>query len=334
MTLMTDRLKLRPLEREDLRFVHELDNNETVMHYWFEEPYESFVELEELFNKHIHDQSERRFIIHVGGEQRVGLVELVEIDQLHRRAEFLVMVAPDHQGRGYATAATRLAISYAFKVLNLYKLYLLVDVDNAPAIHIYERDADRNPGDEVLPGRVAPNVECRLVDAQEAQLDRSSRHRPPGQDCFNLRERQRRPSLYIADTHIAQRQIGVDAVPAGFDATDTDRLAEMLADHLFDVGSIGLDIGQDAIAQQQHQCDEAEIDDPENPDQGAPKTRSVAAREERNQRVESVVKRWPQLFRAHHQTITCGSLCLSSGRVTRMACSIESVEGAIVPGNG
>ena len=33
-----------------------------------------------------------------------------------------------------STAATRLAISYAFKVLNLYKLYLLVDVDNAPAI--------------------------------------------------------------------------------------------------------------------------------------------------------------------------------------------------------
>jgi diamine N-acetyltransferase len=33
-------LRLRPLEREDLRFVHELDNNESVMHYWFEEPYE------------------------------------------------------------------------------------------------------------------------------------------------------------------------------------------------------------------------------------------------------------------------------------------------------
>ena len=132
-------VQLRPLERSDLPFVHRLNNNRNVMGYWFEEPYESFVELEELFNKHIHDQSERRFIIHVGGEQRVGLVELVEIDQLHRRAEFLVMVAPDHQGRGYATAATRLAISYAFKVLNLYKLYLLVDVDNAPAIHIYER---------------------------------------------------------------------------------------------------------------------------------------------------------------------------------------------------
>jgi diamine N-acetyltransferase len=48
------------------------------------------------------------------------------------------MIAPEQQGRGYARAATRLGINYAFRVLNLYKLYLLVDVDNARAIRIYD----------------------------------------------------------------------------------------------------------------------------------------------------------------------------------------------------
>lgn len=129
---------LRPLERGDLHFVHQLNNNRNVMGYWFEEPYESFVELEELFRKHIHDQSERRFIVEDREGTRAGLVELVEIDHLHRRAEFLVMISPDLQRRGYARAATTLAINYAFRVLNLYKLFLLVDVDNAAAIHIYE----------------------------------------------------------------------------------------------------------------------------------------------------------------------------------------------------
>jgi diamine N-acetyltransferase len=129
---------LRPLERGDLHFVHVLNNNRSMMGYWFEEPYESFVELEELFRKHIHDQSERRFIAQDGAQERVGLVELVEIDLLHRRAEFLVMIAPEQQRRGYARAATRLAINYAFRVLNLNKLYLLVDVDNTRAIRIYE----------------------------------------------------------------------------------------------------------------------------------------------------------------------------------------------------
>ncbi len=136
-------VSLRPLERSDLHFVHVLNNNRSVMGYWFEEPYESFVELEELYRKHIHDQSERRFIVeHESTEtqahERVGLVELVEIDHLHRRAEFLIMISPDFQQHGYAKAATRSAINYAFRVLNLYKLYLLVDVDNAAAIKVYE----------------------------------------------------------------------------------------------------------------------------------------------------------------------------------------------------
>lgn len=137
---------MRPLERSDLHFVHVLNNNRRVMGYWFEEPYESFVELEELYRKHIHDQSERRFIVENEAHERVGLVELVEIDHLHRRAEFLIMISPEHQGQGLAKAATRRAISYAFRVLNLYKLYLLVDVDNASAVHIYEQAGFQHEG--------------------------------------------------------------------------------------------------------------------------------------------------------------------------------------------
>ncbi len=135
---MPETLILRPLEREDLRFVHELDNNETVMHYWFEEPYEAFVELADLYDRHIHDQSERRFIAEVDGE-RVGLVELVEINHIHRRAEFQIIIAPAHQGKGHATQATQLAMDYAFTVLNLYKLYLIVDCDNERATNVYRK---------------------------------------------------------------------------------------------------------------------------------------------------------------------------------------------------
>ncbi|MCL9669528.1 spermidine N1-acetyltransferase [Rosenbergiella epipactidis] len=131
-------IKLRPLEREDLRFVHQLDNNATVMRYWFEEPYEAFVELSDLYDKHIHDQSERRFVVEHEGE-KAGLVELVEINHIHRRAEFQIIIAPDHQGKGLANKATRAAMEYGFSVLNLYKLYLIVDKENEKAIHIYSK---------------------------------------------------------------------------------------------------------------------------------------------------------------------------------------------------
>lgn len=130
---------LRPLEREDLPFVHGLDNNISVMRYWFEEPYEALVELVDIYEKHIHDQNERRFIVSLGGEENIGLVELTDIHQIHRNAEFHIIIAPEYQGHHFATEAARLAIEYSFSVLNLYKLYLVVDKENEKAVHIYQK---------------------------------------------------------------------------------------------------------------------------------------------------------------------------------------------------
>lgn len=138
-TLSLSDIKLRPLERNDLHFVHQINNNSNIMRYWFEEPYEAYVELVQLYDRHIHDQSERRFIIENGNGDLVGLVELVEINYIHRRGEFQILIAPAWQGRKYAERATQLAVDYAFGVLNLYKLYLFVDKENFKAIHIYKK---------------------------------------------------------------------------------------------------------------------------------------------------------------------------------------------------
>ncbi|ASN04914.1 spermidine N1-acetyltransferase [Virgibacillus necropolis] len=135
---MSKNPRLRPLEREDLEFVHELNNDADIMSYWFEEPYEAYMELQDLYDKHIHDQGERRFILEKD-TQKLGVVELVEIDHIHRRAEFQIIVDPKFQGNGYAVVATYLAMDYAFAVLNLHKLYLVVDKKNEKAIHVYEK---------------------------------------------------------------------------------------------------------------------------------------------------------------------------------------------------
>lgn len=132
-------LALRPLERQDLRFVHELNNDAKIMRYWFEEPYETFTELSQLYDQHVHDQRERRFVAFDSDGELVGLVELIELDYIHRRGEFQIIIAPNRQGRGFATRATRLAVEYAFKVLNLRKLYLIVDKSNVAAIRVYEK---------------------------------------------------------------------------------------------------------------------------------------------------------------------------------------------------
>lgn len=58
---------------------------------------------------------------------------------MHRRAEFQIIIAPEHQGKGIASRATKLAIEYGFGVLNLYKIVLIVDKENHKALHVYKK---------------------------------------------------------------------------------------------------------------------------------------------------------------------------------------------------
>ncbi|MGY2572365.1 spermidine N1-acetyltransferase [Vibrio sp. C8] len=136
---MKQNLSLRALERGDLRFIHNLNNNRNIMSYWFEEPYESFDELEELYNKHIHDNAERRFVVEDENKSLIGLVEIIEIDYIHRSAEFQIIITPEHQGKGYANTLINKALDYSFTILNLHKIYLHVATENEKALHLYEQ---------------------------------------------------------------------------------------------------------------------------------------------------------------------------------------------------
>ncbi|EHN59795.1 GNAT family N-acetyltransferase [Oenococcus kitaharae] len=130
--------KLRPLERKDLGFIHQLDNERATMAFWFEEPYESLDELTTLYDKHIHDERERRFVVDVDDEF-AGILELVDIDFLHRTTEIQIIIDRSFRGRGLATVAMRKGLDYAFNMINMFKVYLFVDVDNARGLHVYKK---------------------------------------------------------------------------------------------------------------------------------------------------------------------------------------------------
>ncbi|WP_167628715.1 GNAT family N-acetyltransferase [Listeria valentina] len=131
-------MHIRALEENDLNHIHELNNKLNVMAYWFEEPYESLSELKSLYQKHIYDESERRFVIIKEG-QFAGIIELVEIDYIHRNCEIQVIVKEEFQGEGLAQGAMEKGINYAFQILNLHKVFLYVDTENEGAVHIYKK---------------------------------------------------------------------------------------------------------------------------------------------------------------------------------------------------
>lgn len=84
-------MKLRPLEKRDLPYIYEQENSRKVMALWFEEPYTSFDELQILYDRHILDQTERRFVVEEN-DRFIGVVELMDIDTLHRHTEIQIII--------------------------------------------------------------------------------------------------------------------------------------------------------------------------------------------------------------------------------------------------
>src|SRR5699024_8833737 len=116
----------------------QLNKQSDKMYYYYEKHNKSITYIEKTYEKSNENKDISQFIIQKGDE-KIGYVGIFSIDPIHRKAEFGIMIDPQHQGHGYASTATRLAIDYAFATLNLHKLYLIVDCINEKAIHVYEK---------------------------------------------------------------------------------------------------------------------------------------------------------------------------------------------------
>ena len=69
----------------------------------------------------------------------LGQVSLILIDHLNRRAELTLVMAPDQAGKGYAKEGVRLALRFAFRQLNLHRVYLKVAQPNERAVRLYQK---------------------------------------------------------------------------------------------------------------------------------------------------------------------------------------------------
>ena len=70
----------------------------------------------------------------------LGVVYLLNIDQIIRSAEFAIMIgSKQDQNKGVGTKATQLMLSHGFNNLNLNRVYLEVLENNHAAVSVYEK---------------------------------------------------------------------------------------------------------------------------------------------------------------------------------------------------
>src|SRR5215469_13973025 len=138
--LRGERVVLRPVEKEDLKKLHDLDAN-VDLHMLASSSWEPWplAAYEKDFEKHLESQEKSDFVIEVDGKV-IGEIGLHE--WRNRRAgsaSFGVSILdPNYLGQGYGREAINLLLDWSFRVMNYRRIHLETLASNERAVRCYK----------------------------------------------------------------------------------------------------------------------------------------------------------------------------------------------------
>jgi len=144
------KVRLRPIERDDLpRFVEWFADPEVRRHLLVYLSF-SLAQEERWFESHLERlerQEEMVLAIETADGVHIGNVGLHGINWKDRNAELGIVIGEKgYWSQGYGTDAIRTLLGLAFREMNLHRVFLRVDTDNARGIHCYEKAGFRREG--------------------------------------------------------------------------------------------------------------------------------------------------------------------------------------------
>ncbi len=141
--LQNNKVKLRALEKEDLEFLFEIENNES---FWEVSstliPFSKDILKQYLSNAHqdIFEAKQLRLvIIDSSSNENIGLIDLFDFNPQHSRAGIGILILKKFQNNGYASKTLQLFINYAFNTLNMHQIYANIPIDNEPSINLFKK---------------------------------------------------------------------------------------------------------------------------------------------------------------------------------------------------
>lgn len=141
--LQGEHIRLRALEPEDLEFLYQVENNET---FWevshTQIPFSNYILKQYIANAHqdIYEAKQLRLLIEKSkNSSPIGMIDLFDYSPKHKRAGVGILIAPEHQEKGFASEALDLLISYSFKYLDLHQLYANISSDNTASLSLFKK---------------------------------------------------------------------------------------------------------------------------------------------------------------------------------------------------
>ncbi|MBN1979496.1 MAG: GNAT family N-acetyltransferase [Anaerolineae bacterium] len=145
-----EKVRLRPIERGDLpRFVAWFGDPEVHHHLAIWLPF-SLAQEERWFERHLEQIESQKAVllaIETSEGEHIGNIGLHQIDWKNRHAELGIAIGEKaYWGQGYGTDAIRTLLRLCFLEMNLHRVTLRVDADNARGIRCYEKAGFQKEG--------------------------------------------------------------------------------------------------------------------------------------------------------------------------------------------
>lgn len=130
-------IKLRAMEPEDLDLLYKIENEDEVWNVCSSNvPYSRYT----LFNyiadasNDIYLDGQVRLIIENDNQETVGVMDIVNFEPMHQRAELGFIILNEYRGQGYGYSAIRKVLDYTKNTLHLRQVYAFVDVSNTSSL--------------------------------------------------------------------------------------------------------------------------------------------------------------------------------------------------------
>jgi len=142
MFLKGNQVYLRALEPEDLSFLYEIENDETLWEVSnTQTPYSKWLLKNYLENSHqdIYEAKQLRLaIVEKSSENLIGLIDLYDFDPKNSRVGLGIVVKnPSERNKGFGSESVKLLLGYAFQVLNVHQIFVNVAETNSASIKLF-----------------------------------------------------------------------------------------------------------------------------------------------------------------------------------------------------
>lgn len=142
MFLKGNQVYLRALEPEDLSFLYEIENDETLWEVSnTQTPYSKWLLKNYLENSHqdIYEAKQLRLaIVENQSENLIGLIDLYDFDPKNSRVGLGIVVKnPSERNKGFGSESVKLLLGYAFQVLNVHQIFVNVAETNSASIKLF-----------------------------------------------------------------------------------------------------------------------------------------------------------------------------------------------------